>query len=90
MNKFGHIEDMKVIFFWKCAKVYADFEYGIKIPENVDGFDDNCVWTCVRSFCQLWQEYMWWAVSVLKRVLRFPIQLRDVIHNSICLILMEY
>ena len=24
------------------------------------------VWTCCGSFCQLWQEYMWSAVNVLK------------------------
>ena len=38
----------------------------IKPGENVDGFQDNWVWTCCESFCQLWQECMWSAVNVLK------------------------
>ena len=66
MNNFGHIEAMKVIFFSKCSKFYVDFENEIKLPENADGFQDNCVWLCCGSLCQLWEEYMWWAVKVLK------------------------
>ena len=34
---------MKVIFFSKCPKFYVDFENVIKVSENVDGFEDNCV-----------------------------------------------
>ena len=37
-----------------------------KTGENIDGFEDNCDWTCCRNFCHLWQEYMWWSVIVLK------------------------
>ena len=66
MNNFGHIEAMKVISFSKCSETYLDFENAIKLRENVDGFEDNCVWTCKVSFCQLWQEYMSSAVDVLK------------------------
>ena len=66
MNDLGHIEAMKVIFFSKFLKIYVDFKNAIKLEENVDGFEDNCVWSCDRSFCQLWQEHMWWAVNVLK------------------------
>ena len=30
-------------------------------------FWDNLTWTCWGSFCQLWQEYMWSAINVLKK-----------------------
>ena len=43
MNNFGHIEAMKVIFFWKCSKCYVDFENVIKLREKFDGFEGNCV-----------------------------------------------
>ena len=66
MNNFKHTEAMKVIFFSKNPKFFLDFQNAITLPENVAGFEDNCVWTCYGSFCQLWQEYMWWAVNVLK------------------------
>ena len=66
MNDFGHIEAMKVFSFSKYSKCYADFANAIKSPENVDTSQDNCVWTCCGSFCQLWQEYMWWGVNMLK------------------------
>ena len=33
---------------------------------EVDGFEDNCVWSYAANFCQLWQECMWAAVKVLK------------------------
>ena len=66
MNNFGHIEAMKVIFSSKCSSVYVDFENTRKLPENADSFGDNCVWTCCRSFSQLWQGYMWRVVNVLK------------------------
>ena len=65
MNNFGHIQVRKVIFFEKCSKFYVDFENQIKVLENDDGFEDNFLWTCCGSFCQLWQQYMWWAVNVL-------------------------
>ena len=42
-NTFGHTETMKVIFFSKYSKFYVDFANAIKISENVDGFEDNCV-----------------------------------------------
>ena len=50
----------------KCSSVYVDFENTRKLPENADSFGDNCVWTCCRSFSQLWQGYMWRVVNVLK------------------------
>ena len=56
MNNFGHIDVMKVIFLLKCSKFYGDFENLIKFGEKVDGFEDNCVWTCWWSFCQLWEK----------------------------------
>ena len=34
--------------------------------ENVDGFEDNCVWSESANFYQLWEECMWAAVNVLK------------------------
>ena len=43
MNKFGHIEAMKVIFSTKCSNFYVDFENAIKLRDNVDRFEDNCV-----------------------------------------------
>ena len=55
INNFGRIEPMKVICFPKWSKVYVDFQNTIKLPENIDGFEHNCVWTCCGSFCQLWQ-----------------------------------
>ena len=58
---------MKMMFFSKCWKYYVSFEIAIKFEQNVDGFEENCVWTCSGSFCQLWQKYIWSAVSVLKR-----------------------
>ena len=66
MNNFGHIEAKYVIFFWKCWKSYVDFETQIKLRENIDGFKDYSFWTCCKSFCQLWQEYIWMVVDVLK------------------------
>ena len=66
MNNFRHIEDMKLTFFNKWSKSYVDFENGIKLRENADGFEDNCVWTSCVSFCHLGQEYMWSAVNVSK------------------------
>ena len=57
---------MKVIFSSKYPKFYVDFENAIKFRENVDGFEDNCVWTCCWIFCQLWQEPTWATVNVLK------------------------
>ena len=56
-NNFGYIEAMKVIFISKSSEFYLDLENAIKLRENVDGFEDNCVWTCCGTFCQLWQEY---------------------------------
>ena len=66
INNFGDIETMKLFFFRKCSKFYVHFENAIKLPQNAHGFGDNCVWTCCRSLCQLSQEYMSWAVKVLK------------------------
>ena len=66
MNNFGHIEAMKEMLFSKFLKSYVDFGNGIKCQESIDGFEDNCVGTCPVSFCQSWQEYMWWVVNVLK------------------------
>ena len=67
INNFGYVEAMKVIFFSKCSRLYVDFENLIKLWEDIDGFEDNLSWTCWGSFCQLWQEYMWSAINVLKK-----------------------
>ena len=56
-----------MIFFSKCSKFYVYFENSKEIGEHVHGFEDNCVWTYCESFCQLWQEYMWSAVNLLKK-----------------------
>ena len=56
MNNFGHIEAMKVIFFSKFLKFYVGFRNATKLDEDVDGFEGNCIWTCVGTFCQLSQE----------------------------------
>ena len=66
MNNFRRIKAMKVTFFSKRSKFYVHFENPEKVPEHIDAFEDNCVWTCSLSFSLLWQEYMWWAVNVLK------------------------
>ena len=66
-NDFGHIGPMKVSLFWKCSKFYIDFENAIKLPEDVDGFEDNGAWTCCGSFCQLRQEYTWSTVNGLRK-----------------------
>ena len=34
---------MKVILFPKCSKFYLNFKKLRNLPENVDGFEDNCV-----------------------------------------------
>ena len=68
INNFGHIEAMNAIFFSKCSKFYVDFETPIKVGDDVDGFEDNCVWTCCRRFCQLWQKYMWSTNNAVKSV----------------------
>ena len=57
---------MKVIFLSKCSKFYVDFENSIKLAKDLDGFQDNCVWSFSGSFCQLWQGYMWSPVNVVK------------------------
>ena len=66
MNNFEDIETMILFFFKKCSKFYIHFQNAIKLPQNVDGFEYNCVWTCCGSLCQLSQECMWSAVNVLK------------------------
>ena len=66
MNNFGHIEAMKVNFFEKCWKFKVNFETAIKVPENIDGFEENIVWTCSPSVCQLLEEYMGWSINVLR------------------------
>ena len=45
-----------MIFFSKSWEYYVDFENAIKFTENVHGFEENCLWTCCGSFCQLWHE----------------------------------
>ena len=65
INNFGHVEALKVIFFSKWLKSYVHFENAIKFAKTIDEIEDNCVWTCCSSFCQLWQEYIWSAVNVL-------------------------
>ena len=44
---------MKVIFFSKSSKFYANFKNAIKLRENVECFEDNCVGICCYSFIQL-------------------------------------
>ena len=66
MDNFGHIQFRAVISFSKCSKFYADFENAIKPPQHVDGFEGKWAWSCCGSFCESWQDYMWWAVKVLK------------------------
>ena len=58
---------MKVTFFRKFSKFYVDIQNAIKLGEDVDGFEGNCVWTCCRSFCQLREEYMSLVVKVLRK-----------------------
>ena len=74
---------MKVTLFSKCSKFYVDFQNRIKFSENVDGVGYNCVWICCSSFCQLWQEYMWSAVNVLKNGPKIsdPTKRHDTTHN---------
>ena len=50
----------------KCLKVYVDFKNAIKVAENGFGFDDNCFGTFSGNFSQLWQEYIWSDINVLK------------------------
>ena len=57
---------MKVILSSKWSKFSVDFENAIKLREDVDGFEDNCVWSCYGIFCQLWQEYMWSTIKMVK------------------------
>ena len=52
--------------FFEIPKFYIDFGNSIKHGVNVHGVEDNCVWTCARIYCQLWQNYMWWGVNLLK------------------------
>ena len=52
--------------FLKTLKILCRFQNSINFEENVDGFEDNCVWSYGTNFCQLWQECMWTAVKVLK------------------------
>ena len=72
INNFGHIEATKVIFFSKCLKYYVDSENAIKVLEDVDGLDNNCVWTSSRIFCQLWQKYLWSSVTIVKSAPKIP------------------
>ena len=53
-------------FFSKYSKFYVHFGNPIKLRENLYGFEDNFIWTSCRSYCQLWQEYMWLGVNFLK------------------------
>ena len=55
-----------MIFFWKCWKFSVDFQNGINVREDVDGFEDDSFWSCFAIFCQLWQQYMWSAVNVVE------------------------
>ena len=65
MNNFGYIQAIEMIFFSKCSQFYVHFENSEKVPEHIDAFEDNSVWTCSGSFCPLWQGHMWWDVNVL-------------------------
>ena len=56
---------MKLIFFSKCTKYYVDCKNAIKLYENVYGFWDYGVSTCLVNFSELWRECMWAAVNVL-------------------------
>ena len=47
-------------------QVYVDLENAINLGENLEGFEHNCVWTSCATFWQLWQEYMWAPINVLK------------------------
>ena len=68
---------------WRCffffAKFSVTFKNSIQLWENVDGFQNNCVWICCERFCQLWQEYMLSAVNVLKSVpkISYPRRIHD-------------
>ena len=55
-HNFGNIEGMELIFFPKCSEFSVDFKVAIKFPENVHGFEDNCVWTCCANFSLLSQQ----------------------------------
>ena len=70
---------MKKIYISKCFKFDVDLQNAIKFPENVDGFEDKCVWKCCASFFQLWEERMWLAINVLKSGLKIsdPIKRHD-------------
>ena len=37
--------------FQNNKKFDVDFGNAIKFVENVDGFEDNCVWTVGANFC---------------------------------------
>ena len=47
-------------------RIFVDFKNAITLPEKIFTIEDICVWICRGNFCQLWQEYMWSAVNVLK------------------------
>ena len=32
-----------IFFFFKCTKFYVKLKNAIKILENVNGFEDNCI-----------------------------------------------
>ena len=34
---------MKVIYFSNSSKFHVHFENAIKLPENIDGYEDNCI-----------------------------------------------
>ena len=53
-------------FLQNTQNFYVDFENATEFEKNVEGFEDNCVWTCSWSSCQIWKEDMWSAVNVLK------------------------
>ena len=49
----------------KCVRFYLDWKNAIKISENVSGFWDNGVWTCLWNFSELWQRDLWAGVNLL-------------------------
>ena len=72
VSTFLGVNDSQNIKLWswsflsKCAKFFVDCKNAIKSWGNCFDFWDNGVWRCCSNFSQLWQEYIWSAVHVLR------------------------
>ena len=76
-------------FFPKCPKFYLDFKNAIKIVENFNSFEDNCIRTCLWEFLSTLTRIHVTGRQRVKKVPRFKVWLREMLLTWFCLRLIE-